>query len=75
MTNKTSQNFWETRFVEASTFICACMPTYELLGVPVTFPYEAYQCQIDYMTSVVQALKSVSGIAVSKLTLRAPMLC
>ena len=33
------------------------MPTYDLDGVPVEFPYEAYECQLDYMRSVVRALE------------------
>ncbi|CAK0800917.1 unnamed protein product [Prorocentrum cordatum] len=32
------------------------MPVYELGGVPVEFPYEAYECQLAYMRAVIQAL-------------------
>lgn len=33
------------------------MPVYTLSNVEVDFPYEAYPCQLDYMTKVVQALQ------------------
>mmetsp|Transcript_96450 Transcript_96450/g.171491 ORF Transcript_96450/g.171491 Transcript_96450/m.171491 type:complete len:958 (+) Transcript_96450:73-2946(+) len=32
------------------------MPTYDVAGVPVEFPYEAYECQLAYMRAVVRAL-------------------
>jgi len=32
------------------------MPTYNLGGVPVEFPYDAYECQLAYMRAVIQAL-------------------
>eukprot|EP01043_Picozoa_sp_COSAG02_P084536 COSAG02_NODE_22352_length_755_cov_1.051829_1_plen_216_part_01 len=34
------------------------MPTYQLRGVSVDFPYEAYPCQLDFMSSVIQALQT-----------------
>mmetsp|Transcript_9336 Transcript_9336/g.15513 ORF Transcript_9336/g.15513 Transcript_9336/m.15513 type:complete len:1023 (-) Transcript_9336:43-3111(-) len=34
------------------------MPTYDLSGVEVEFPYEAYDCQLEYMQSVVNALEA-----------------
>ena len=30
---------------------------YNCRGVDVEFPYEAYPCQLDYMSSVIQALQ------------------
>lgn len=35
------------------------MPTYELAGVPVHFPYDAYEPQLVYMRTVIEALKEV----------------
>lgn len=35
------------------------MKTYELAGVPVQFPYEAYEPQLTYMRTVIEALKDV----------------
>lgn len=35
------------------------MPAYELAGVPVQFPYEAYEAQLVYMRTVIEALKEV----------------
>ena len=34
------------------------MPTYQLRGVSVDFPHEAYPCQLDFMSSVIQALQT-----------------
>lgn len=35
------------------------MPTYNLRGINVDFPYEAYDCQLVYMEKVIQALQTV----------------
>lgn len=35
------------------------MPRYELRGVPVDFPYEAYPCQLVFMEKVIQSLQEV----------------
>ncbi|GJP76006.1 hypothetical protein CLOP_g6403 [Closterium sp. NIES-67] len=32
------------------------MPVYNICSIPVSFPYEAYDCQIVYMTKVMQSL-------------------
>ncbi|XP_035825693.1 regulator of telomere elongation helicase 1 isoform X2 [Aplysia californica] len=38
------------------------MPTHDVCGVPVNFPFEPYECQVDYMTKVVTCLqKSQNG--------------
>jgi regulator of telomere elongation helicase 1 len=34
------------------------MPLYEIEGVPIQFPYEAYECQLAYMKKVILALQS-----------------
>lgn len=34
------------------------MPTYDISGVPVEFPYDAYDCQLAYMGAVVRALEA-----------------
>lgn len=34
------------------------MPTYQLRGVAVDFPHEAYACQLDFMSSVIEALQT-----------------
>jgi len=34
------------------------MPTYDISGVPVEFPFEAYDCQLEYMRAVVRALEA-----------------
>jgi len=34
------------------------MPTYDLDGVSVDFPHEAYDCQLDYMRAVVRGLEN-----------------
>ena len=36
------------------------MPEYEIRGLTVRFPYEAYALQLDYMERVIQALDEVS---------------
>jgi regulator of telomere elongation helicase 1 len=36
------------------------MPRYEIRGVEVDFPYEAYECQLIYMERVIQALQEVT---------------
>ncbi|GAB2293557.1 Regulator of telomere elongation helicase 1 [Dionaea muscipula] len=33
------------------------MPIYKIRGIDVDFPYDAYDCQIDYMEKVVQSLQ------------------
>jgi hypothetical protein len=35
------------------------MPEYRLGGVPVSFPFPAYDCQIVYMERVIEALQQV----------------
>lgn len=34
------------------------MPVYNLRGVDVDFPFDAYQCQLTYMEKVLQALQN-----------------
>ncbi|XP_060205661.1 regulator of telomere elongation helicase 1 homolog isoform X2 [Lycium barbarum] len=34
------------------------MPTYRIRGIDVDFPYEAYDCQIEYMDKVIQSLQN-----------------
>ena len=36
------------------------MPQYNIRGITVTFPYEAYDCQIKLMESVIASLQGVS---------------
>ena len=38
------------------------MPVYELGGVPVQFPYDAYEPQLLYMRTVIEALKEVTFV-------------
>ena len=35
------------------------MPRYDIRGVPVNFPFNAYDCQLVYMEKVIQALQEV----------------
>lgn len=35
------------------------MPTYKIRGIDVDFPFEAYDCQLDYMEKVIEALQRV----------------
>jgi len=35
------------------------MPIYNIRGIEVDFPYDAYDCQIVYMDKVIQALQEV----------------
>lgn len=35
------------------------MPTYNIGGIPVQFPYDAYDCQLVYMERVISALQQV----------------
>ena len=37
------------------------MPRYELRGIPVDFPFEAYDCQKAYIEIVIRALQEVRG--------------
>lgn len=39
------------------------MPTYEIGGIPVHFPYEAYSPQLAYMETVIRALQRVGQIS------------
>ncbi len=36
------------------------MPHYDILGITVRFPYEAYDCQLKLMESVIASLKAAS---------------
>lgn len=36
------------------------MPTYNIRGIDVDFPFEAYDCQLVYMEKVIQSLQQVS---------------
>lgn len=40
--------------------IKAAMPTYEIRGIDVDFPFDAYDCQLVYMEKVIQSLQEVS---------------
>lgn len=35
------------------------MPIYNIRGINVDFPYDAYDSQVDYMDKVIQALQEV----------------
>lgn len=37
------------------------MPTYDLGGISVHFPYEAYPCQLDFMEKAIVALQNVKA--------------
>jgi hypothetical protein len=37
----------------------AGMPSYNIRGVTVQFPYDAYQCQLIYMEKVIESLQEV----------------
>jgi len=37
----------------------AASRSYELRGVPVEFPYEAYPCQLAFMERVIESLQTV----------------
>lgn len=39
------------------------MPTYEISGIPVHFPHEAYPPQLAYMETVIRALQKVDQIS------------
>lgn len=39
------------------------MPTYNIRGIDVDFPFEAYDCQLVYMEKVIQSLQEVSFIS------------
>mmetsp|Transcript_9477 Transcript_9477/g.21020 ORF Transcript_9477/g.21020 Transcript_9477/m.21020 type:complete len:1041 (-) Transcript_9477:86-3208(-) len=51
------------------------MPTYDIQGVPVEFPYEAYECQLAYMGSVVRALEAGSNALLESPTGTGKTLC
>ena len=36
------------------------MPVYEIRGLRVPFPFDAYECQLIYMEKVVEALQTAS---------------
>lgn len=43
------------------------MKIYELRGLPVRFPYEAYPCQLVFMEKVIQCLQEVCRSAADAL--------
>lgn len=55
------------------------MPEYEIAGVKVQFPYQAYGSQIAYMAQVIMCLKEVfityKLLIIKILFSREPMLC
>ncbi len=38
------------------------MPVYEIGGISVNFPHQAYPCQLDFMTKAIDALKEVDTL-------------
>ncbi|XP_027167698.1 regulator of telomere elongation helicase 1 homolog isoform X1 [Coffea eugenioides] len=51
------------------------MPTYNLRGINVDFPYEAYDCQLVYMEKVIQALQTKSNALLESPTGTGKTLC
>ncbi|KAJ1641128.1 hypothetical protein T492DRAFT_252325 [Pavlovales sp. CCMP2436] len=51
------------------------MPTYELSGVTVEFPFDAYECQTLYMQRVIQALQECSNALLESPTGTGKTLC
>ncbi|CAE7461454.1 Rtel1, partial [Symbiodinium sp. CCMP2456] len=51
------------------------MPTYDVDGVQVDFPYEAYDCQLEYMRAVVKALDGGSNALLESPTGTGKTLC
>ena len=49
------------------------MPVLNLHGIEVNFPYEPYNCQIDYMKCVIESISKVRDEM--KVTLYWPRLC
>jgi regulator of telomere elongation helicase 1 len=37
------------------------MPTYQIRGIAVEFPFDAYDCQKVYMEKVIQSLQEVQS--------------
>lgn len=44
------------------------MPNYDILGITVRFPYNAYECQIKLMESVIKSLQSGTNALVESPT-------
>jgi regulator of telomere elongation helicase 1 len=51
------------------------MPSYDIRGVAVEFPYEAYKCQLVYMEKVIQALQEKQNAALESPTGTGKTLC
>lgn len=51
------------------------MPSYNLRGINVDFPFEAYKCQIDYMEKVIEALQNRSNALLESPTGTGKTLC
>eukprot|EP00873_Tetraselmis_striata_P036147 jgi/Tetstr1/456411/TSEL_043145.t1 len=51
------------------------MPSYALEGVAVEFPFEAYPCQLDYMSGVIRALKQGTNALLESPTGTGKTLC
>lgn len=51
------------------------MPNYDILGITVRFPYNAYECQIKLMESVIASLKSGTNALVESPTGTGKTLC
>eukprot|EP00928_Gymnodinium_smaydae_P005278 TRINITY_DN11806_c0_g4_i1.p1 TRINITY_DN11806_c0_g4~~TRINITY_DN11806_c0_g4_i1.p1 ORF type:complete len:1009 (-),score=132.31 TRINITY_DN11806_c0_g4_i1:117-3143(-) len=51
------------------------MPTYDIGGIPVEFPYEAYECQLAYMAAVIKALEDGSNALLESPTGTGKTLC
>eukprot|EP00439_Symbiodinium_sp_Y106_P042101 s2361_g5.t1 len=51
------------------------MPTYDVDGVQVDFPYEAYDCQLEYMRAVVKGLDGGSNALLESPTGTGKTLC
>ena len=40
------------------------MPRYNINNVDIIFPYEAYDCQLDFMKSCINAIQEVKDILI-----------
>lgn len=51
------------------------MPTYHIRGVSVEFPYDAYECQLAYMSKVIEALQTGANAILESPTGTGKTLC
>jgi hypothetical protein len=62
------KQFYRNKICKKKANLLFKMPTLNLNGIEVQFPYEPYPCQIDYMKGVLESITNVNIFSTCKKT-------